>query len=109
MNPIEQVEAEKLAQDAVSRAEALAILATPRRISKNGWFAALGMGFTGFVFSGAFDWISSGELLKNINYVLISVFAWSGMILAALAYDESRQNRKRLEAALVLLDLKQEV
>lgn len=109
MNPIEQVEAEKLAQSAVSRAEALAILTTPRRAAKAAWIAPIAMGFIGFINSGALDWIHAGELLKNLNYVMMSVFAWSGIQLAALAYEESRQNRKRLEAALVLLDLKKEV
>ncbi len=34
MNPIEQIEAEKLAKDIVTRAKALAVLAAPNRISK---------------------------------------------------------------------------
>ncbi|MGL4994540.1 MAG: hypothetical protein ACRC6G_00010 [Deefgea sp.] len=108
MNPIEQVEAEKLAKNAVTRAEALAVLAAPNRTSKWAWISPVCLAFVGLSQSGGLTWLMGGELvqLNPFNDVFVSIFAWAGFSLAALAYQEARQNRKRLEAALALLDLK---
>jgi hypothetical protein len=110
MNPIEQVEAEKLAKNVVNRTEAQAILAIPNRISKWAWMSSVGFAFIGLTQSGGLTWLMGGELvpLNPFNDVFVSILAWAGFSLAALAYQESRQNRKRLEAALALLNLKQD-
>jgi hypothetical protein len=110
MNPIEQVEAEKLAKNVVNRTEALAILATPNRINKWAWISPIALALVGLTQSGGLTWLMGGELvqLNPFNDVFVSIFAWAGFSLAVLAYQEARENRKRLEAALALLDLKKE-
>ena len=107
MNPIEQVEAEKLAKDVVKRAEALAILAAPSKVSKWAWISPICLAFVGLTQSGGVQVLLGGEFkFNNFSYVIVCILAWAGFSLAALAYQEARENRKRLEAALALLNLK---
>ena len=107
MNPIEQIEAEKLAKGVVTRAEALAVLAAPNKISKWAWISPACLAFVGLTQSGGVQVMLGGEFkFNNFSYVIVCILAWAGFGLAALAYQEAKQNRKRLEAALALLDLK---
>ncbi|WP_288841349.1 hypothetical protein [uncultured Deefgea sp.] len=107
MNPIEQIEAEKLATEVVRRANALTVLAAPNRISKWAWTSPVCLAFIGLIQSGGLTWLMGGKLvpLNPFHDVFVSILAWGGFSLAALAYQEARENRKRLEAALALLDL----
>ncbi|WP_297572256.1 hypothetical protein [uncultured Deefgea sp.] len=52
-------------------------------------------------------WLMGGKLvpLNPFHDVFVSILAWGGFSLAALAYQEARENRKRLAAALAVLDL----
>lgn len=108
MNPIEQIEAEKLAKDTVTRAEAFAILAEPVKSSTWDWISVICLAFLGLTQSGGLVWLFANESPKfsNLNYVFVSVVAWGSYGLAGFALREARQNRRRLEAALALLNLK---
>ncbi|QZA78250.1 hypothetical protein K4H28_02170 [Deefgea tanakiae] len=108
MNPIEQIEAEKLSQNVVTRIEALAVLANRRKVSKWDWLLAISGCGIGLLQSGGIEWIGSGEIWKSshLNHVLVYIIAWSGFFLAAATYIRSRENTKRLEAAISLLNQK---
>ncbi|MBM5569962.1 MULTISPECIES: hypothetical protein [Deefgea] len=108
MNPIEQVEAEKLAQNVVTRTEALAVFANRSKVSKWDWLVALSGCGIGLLQSGGIEWIGSGEIWKSshLNHALVYIMAWGGFFLAVAAYIRSRENTKRLEAAILLLNQK---
>ncbi|MBM5574889.1 hypothetical protein [Deefgea sp. CFH1-16] len=107
MNIAEELSATQIGKASIAYTEALATLSEPvKKPRQYLLLATLGFALSMTVLTGLGDWIISGIFtIKPTVYFLGFFCAIFAAFLIINLYDEIRQMRKRLDAAIVLLNL----